>query len=198
MANYCSVEYVFEGSREILEDFRNRLKTYTSKGCSKSVDYPHWETNVAAGFEIDYEAENISCRGEIVFIGFVEYDDKTNTAVLPIDAEDAWAPNNALFDAIIQKCYHGEITYEMFAKEPGMDLYINTDVEGKYFPERYGIQVDNGSDIIEKSFSSIEEMRKFILLFLGVRIFPFTSFEDMEKALEDKFEWAHIFEYASE
>lgn len=50
----------------------------------------------------------------------------------------AWYPMTEMCDKIIAK-YYPSITYVFISEEPGCDLYVNTDIEGYDFTERFSV-----------------------------------------------------------
>ena len=196
MANWCETTYVFEGTREDIFRFQNDLKKYTSLSFARFVSRSAgsaWEGNIAYWFGFDPEA--FPCRGIIETIYEIQKGDEFDWFC--VDCSDAWGPNYELFDAIIDKCFPA-ITYEMMAEEPGGEVFINTDTEGKYFPFHYRIVIDTGdlNDFIEKRFKNFQEINEF-LSSLTATPTHLETISQVEEFLNDKFEWGHIFEYDS-
>lgn len=195
MANWCDTTYVFEGTREDIFRFQNDLKKYTSSQFANRVGTrPAWEGNIAFGFGFD--PESIPCRGIIETI--YEIQKGKDFDWFCIDCSDAWGPNYELFAEVIESWFPA-ITYEMMAEEPGGEVFINTDTEGKYFPFHYRIVIDTGgNDYIEERFKDFNEINDF-LSSLTTPTHPthLETLNQVEEFLNDKFEWGHIFEYDS-
>ena len=52
----------------------------------------------------------------------------------------AWIPYPEIWDAILNKNF-ADVHYVFFAEEPGMQLYVNTDVDHDYFEEAYKVSI---------------------------------------------------------
>ena len=198
MSNWCDVEYAFIGEKEEVKSFRNKLEKYTSdKFEGLKNDFGScWEGNIAFGFGLDYA--KIACRGEIEYISEVSPIDDNDFFVFYVSASDAWQPNYELFEQILLKFYSGTIGYEMIAEEVGCELYINTDTSGKFFPTRYRINLCKADDsIVEEAFANLEDVNRFISKEIGEEI-HFDNTEDIEKYIEDQFEWVYVYKYAEE
>ena len=197
MANWCDTTYVFEGTRKDIFRFQNSLKKYTSSQFTNRVGTrPAWEGNIAFGFGFD--PETIPCRGIIETIYEIQKGEDFDWFC--IACSDAWGPNYEIFDAIINKCFPN-VTYEMMAEEPGGEVFINTDTEGKYFPYRYRIVIYS-NDFIEKRFQNFQEINEFLSSITSDPI-KLESVDQVEEYLNNdenfnkKFEGGHIFEYDS-
>lgn len=194
MPNWCDVSYVFEGPKEDIYQFQKNLIKCTSLEALPNDFGKNWEGNVAFGFGLDYG--KFCCRGEIETIYEIQKG-KNGFDWFSVDCFDAWEPNHELIDAIIDKFYPS-ITYELMAEEPGCEVFINTDEEGKYFPYRYRIVLDRGDEeLIEKRCENIEKVNEF-LASLTSQNPHLKNLDQVEDYLNEKFEWGHIWEYASE
>lgn len=77
------------------------------------------------------------------------------------DHDDAWYPTFKMYNRIAE---HFNINYEVFAIEPGNDVYITTDVEGRFFKHRFLIYADCNSSGIADIIDSVLLIREFIRL----------------------------------
>ena len=64
---------------------------------------------------------------------------KFNGEVLTFNTETAWSPCNEMFDMVCEK--YPTLRYFYQSEEPGMCEYWTNDDEGKYFPDRYYVDV---------------------------------------------------------
>ena len=76
--------------------------------------------------------EKIYCRGTWDNLKF-------NGEVLTFNTETAWSPCNEMFDMVCEK--YPTLRYFYQSEEPGMCEYWTNDDEGKYFPDRYYVDV---------------------------------------------------------
>ena len=76
--------------------------------------------------------EKIYCRGTWDNLKF-------NGEVLTFNTETAWSPCNEMFDMVCEK--YPTLRYFYQSEEPGMCEYWTNDDKGKYFPDRYYVDV---------------------------------------------------------
>jgi hypothetical protein len=128
MPNWCATTVIFTGHekdlRQFYDDFIIAQQTIKdgSDGCIGRL---------LALKGIDYR--EIDCRGFYTYIGLE--DDH-----VILDSDDAWEPCTEAYN-IFAEMYN--LSYVLKAEEPGNMVYINTDVEGRFFPERYMFEAYN-------------------------------------------------------
>ena len=133
MPNWCTTSYVFRGNENEIRDFYNKIKSFTSKERISNGFGNFWLGNIVDGFGFDWK--EIRCKGLIDY--FPEPED-IDSDRLELSTETAWYPMTDMWDKIIEM-YYPSITYVLIAEEPGCDVYINTDIEGEYFTERFSV-----------------------------------------------------------
>ena len=129
MANCCSDSVVFysfdnnEAVKKFAEDIENYFEPRKLSEC--------WFGGFLSEKGID--VSGFSIRGTLI------YYEAEETNVL-IDVESAWHP---LLEAykVLAKLYN--LNFVVKAEEPGFEIYINTDVEGNFFAERYVAHVSD-------------------------------------------------------
>ena len=131
MPNWCTTSYVFRGNENEIKDFYIKLKSFTSKERIPNDFDNFWLGNIVDGFGFDYN--KIPCRG---FIDYFPELKETDPDRLEFSTETAWEPMTEMWDKIIKK-YYPSISYVLIAEEPGCGLYINTDLEGEDFFQRF-------------------------------------------------------------
>ncbi len=94
-----------------------------------------------------------------------------------IDTETAWEPLSEFWDCILKQ-YEG-ISYVYIAEEPGFRLYINTDVSGDIFPDRFIFYNDKGKNMY---FKDVIELIKYVNKYLGK---TFNSFEEIKDYINE-------------
>ena len=127
MANTCSTQIRFHGNEEALNNFFKRVKYAISEEANKKIEnyyQRYWLGNVTREFGIDFEAEKISVRGDVVCV-----DEDTNT----IYTETAWTPKLQMWNAIIAKHYSNDsgeplIYFDWLADEFGCDIYCTNNI----------------------------------------------------------------------
>ena len=118
MPNICITDYVFEGEeRELnaLYNTMNNLQNQEKDGLDSLIQ--------ALGKE---PSDLLDCRG-----GWIALEREGCT--LRTTIESAWTPRFELH-AILKEAYPSLCIYYK-AEEPGCEVYMKNDAEGKYFPE---------------------------------------------------------------
>ncbi|MCL2638447.1 MAG: hypothetical protein FWD48_08775 [Oscillospiraceae bacterium] len=127
MPNWCSNSIAFyqeDSGNCLLEAFYTDVSKYMD---FKDVNGSHsdWVGNYLTENKID--TNEIYCRG------FFANCELHSDHVL-ISMETAWEPLPQVWDKMAEK--YG-LSYVYIAEEPGMGIYVNTDVEGRFFTDRY-------------------------------------------------------------
>ena len=188
MANPCSSRYAFfaddKNKGELLR-FYNKLSGIINPVLkTKNSADPGWLGNVVIAHGLDLETH--SCRGTIEDLG--EYEPDSNFFTL--DSETAWTPMEKLWEAVVAQ-YKG-VSFYYIAEEAGSDIYINTDVEGTYIPDKYMLEIWGDCHIpegwyakqkkpacldIREYFSSLDNFLKYCADFTGEK---FDTFEEWQ------------------
>lgn len=122
MANICTTNYVIEGEKKELDALYETMKKLQES--EASVEY-------ATGLGLLVEAlgkdpNEVMCRG-----GWTELERKDDT--LRVTFETAWTPCYEVTNLLKTTYPSLRIFYK--AVEPGCEVYLKNDAEGKYFPE---------------------------------------------------------------
>ena len=122
MANICTTNYVVEGEKKELDALYETMKKLQESGTS--VEY-------ATGLGLLVEAlgkdpNEVMCRG-----GWTELIREGDT--LRMTFETAWTPCYEVTDLL--KTTYPSLRIYYKAVEPGCEVYLKNDAEGKYFPE---------------------------------------------------------------
>lgn len=132
MPNWCCTAYAIEGDAKELQslyDLMNKLQE------SKDPSVPNGFGTTWLGCLVDAlgeKWEDVSCRGSW---NDLEFDGR----VLTFNTETAWAPCNETLDVVCRK--YPTLNYLYRSEEPGMALYYTNDDEGRYFPDRFVVEV---------------------------------------------------------
>ena len=114
MANICITNYVIEGEQKELDALYQMMKEQQENhlGCLVKA--------------LGKNPEEVECRGE-----WIDLERQSDTLHMTI--ETAWTPCYEV-TSLMKEAYPSlRIFYK--AEEPGCDIYLKNDVEGKYFPE---------------------------------------------------------------
>jgi len=210
MPNWCINKYSFytdkEDKGELLQLYKNleavmNIPSDVSNGFGLG-----WLGEVAIKHGLDWE--KISCRGEMTNLGDYEPGDW----YFMLDADTAWSPTDELWETVIEQ--YEDVYYVYVAEEPGCEIFINTDTEGRFFNETY--LIDIGGDIpipagwfadqekpkhleIREYFASFAELNDYCSQFTGK---DFDSFEEWQDYFAEIFDnednaYASINEFAA-
>lgn len=121
MANICTTNYVIEGEKKELDALYGTMKALQENG---DVDYPEGLGRLVGA--LGKKAEEVECKG-----GWTELERQADT--LKMTFETAWTPCFEV-TALLKEVYPSIRIYYK-AEEPGCEVYMKNDAEGKYFPE---------------------------------------------------------------
>jgi hypothetical protein len=128
MANYCTTSYVVEGSKENLDNLYNTM--YKLQNMEKPLVENGFGTTWLECLitELGGNREDYYCKGEW---GGLERQGDTVRFI----TESAWQPP---FDTVglLQEKFPS-LSFYFIAEEPGCEVFLKNDKEGKYFPENY-------------------------------------------------------------
>ena len=195
MPNWCANKYVFytndENKGELLRLYNNLAAIMQESSEVKNGFEPGWLGKVAISHGIDWDT--VPCRGAIENLGDYEPDDTCFT----LETETAWVPTDELWEAVTAQ-YIG-ISYAYMAEEPGSEIYMNTDIEGRYLTEKYLIELCGDALIpegwyanrhkpksldIREYFSSFDSLAEFCVGFTGK---TFGNIEELQNYFYDIF-----------
>lgn len=133
MPNWCSTKIAINchdcgNKKEALEQLAGlqaKLQNIFENRNENSV----WESVVADYFGIPEEGRY--CRGEICNMFFEQ-------EYIIITQTDAWSPNVEFWEDILEQNYPS-LSMRYMAVEPGLQVYVNTDRDGFYFPDKYAV-----------------------------------------------------------
>ena len=114
MANICTTNYVIEGEKEELDALYQTMKEQQENnlGCLVKA--------------LGKNPEEVECRGE-----WTDLERQNDT--LRMTFETAWTPCYEVTDLL--KATYPSLRIYYKAVEPGCEVYLKNDAEGKYFPE---------------------------------------------------------------
>ena len=122
MANICITNYVIEGEKTELDALYETMKKLQDSGAS--VEYA---TGLGLLVEaLGKEPNEVMCRG-----GWTTLEREGD--ILRMTFETAWTPCYEVTDLL--KTTYPSLRIYYKAVEPGCEVYLKNDAEGKYFPE---------------------------------------------------------------
>lgn len=141
MANWARVRYHIEGRQENLQEIYNLYQTHHEEGDDTLI----WESEIIE--ELGIDCKDSSLRGYLLKC---EFSDET----LCVEAEEAWMLTD--FRHLLESNYSDMTIYYMI-EEPGCEVYITNDADGKYFPTRIVVDVYINDVEEHKEFKHKEE-----------------------------------------
>ena len=114
MANICTTNYVIEGKREELDALYQKMKELQGQDLGLLVK------------ALGKNPDEMECRGE--WTELVREDE-----TLRMIFETAWTPCYEV--TLLMKAVYPSLRIYYKAEEPGCEVYLKNDADGKYFPE---------------------------------------------------------------
>ncbi len=172
MPNWCFSSYVLEGDKKEIRTLNKTLDRLLSRKTPAIENGfgKNWLGCLVNALGGDWQ--KIYCRGT--------WENKELTEnVLRLTTETAWGPMNEVFNFIREK--FPSIKYYFASEEEGMEEYFTNDVEGKYFPDRYHIDLcDLEGNYDDEYFTTSDEMLEYINENYHLTT-PLKSLEDIDK-----------------
>lgn len=131
--------------------------------------------------------DEVYCRGEISYVNEIENN------VLTLHTITAWAPIDEYWDIVTEQL---GLKYASISEECGMGVYvIHNDLEGKYFPENYVIDVWEEHQDLTSDYFYFEKEEE-ICEFMQERIpgQDFKTFQDVRMYFDDV-DWGTAYQY---
>lgn len=155
MANWCGTTIAFYSQDKIqLEALHTAISNRTHENI--------WLGNICTYHGLS--AENYSCRSLINCIGEISQDEYSYWYFL-VDQEDAWDPHISVWESVLDM-YYRKVEFEYRSEEDGCGIFVNSDIEGYYFPERFIIDAcvkDTEDRIYTSTFDETLSLCKQIL-----------------------------------
>ena len=114
MANICATNYVIEGEKNELDALYETMKNLQGQALGQLVK------------ALGKSPDEVMCRGE-----WSDLERQDDTLRMTFDT--AWTPCYEVTDLL--KVAYPSLRIYYKAVEPGCEVYLKSDVEGKYFPE---------------------------------------------------------------
>jgi len=126
MPNICTTNYIFEGKNEELDALYQKMKELQEmeQPLVKNGLGPTWLGCLVKA--LGKNPDDVLCRG--LWIELERQDD-----ILLVTFETAWTPCYEVTQ--LMKTVFPSLQFFYKAEEPGCEVYLKNDVEGKYFPE---------------------------------------------------------------
>lgn len=190
MPNWCSTAYAIEGdAKEVksLYDLMNGLQK------QEEPSVPNGFGTAWLGILVDALGENwenVFCRGSW-------YDLEFDGRVLTFNTETAWSPCNEVFDMVCKK--YPTLSYFYRSEEPGMALYCTNDKEGRYFQDRFVVELcTSEEEYYTEYFSNLQSMYEWLEDICDMQVQSMQDVDAIVKQWQKECDdaYCHIHEYA--
>ena len=173
----ASVSYRIEGPKETLEKINDAIL----KAMSQKEHWDEWKACINLGFT-EEELDDKRLGGEI------SEEPSLSENLLEFYAEERWGLQD--FEELLRQKFP-EIKVYWVVEESGCEVYCTNDKEGKYFPERYYVELCQDDQIDCEYFKTEESMYKWLSEKTGSRIHNIETAEQFnqdyeEEALDDE------------
>lgn len=152
MANYCSNSIVFYSKD------KSRLSVFLRKmsAAFTTRDSHFYNLMVLHGYG-NREISAVIDKRDFFTSCDTKLSVKEDTYSFRLDTETAWEPHMEVFRKVLQEKYGNVIRMVYLAEECGCGIFINSDTEGKFLPERFMVDCCHNGDYFKESFHSFEE-----------------------------------------
>lgn len=182
MPNWCYSDYAFTGNVDEITNFHDKLISLTFKERIPNGFGNSWLGNIVDGFGFNYN--EIPCRGEVDYISDIGECCDENEFYITVHT--AWEYKNEMWDKIIAK-YYPSIKYMFRAEEPGSVIYVNTDIGGHIFPEKYIVYFNLPAKYSEDSVFYAANEKDIVSQFNAILGCRFKNYKQCKKRLYKRF-----------
>ena len=180
MANYCSNSIVFF-SKDKSKLSRFLRKVYAA---FDSIGSGFYNLMVLHGYKNREILSVIDKRDSFTHCD-TKLEQNKDTYSFKVEVETAWEPHMAMFYKIIREKYSNSIQLVYMAEECGSELYVNSDKEGVYFPERYVVDCCHDGEYRKEYFDTYQEAISWIKTEYGdIDINEYNSLKEVEMVVE--------------
>lgn len=179
MPNWCWNQTVFYGDKEKQKEIYNKIENEVKSG------WPHIDLFLKElGCTEEELNKEFAVRAHINGISLLK------NGELELCYESAWGAINEVIDEILEK-YQPQIEQVTLAEETGCDVFLNTDIEGKYFTEHYylDLTITGEDESREEKYNDVKyyETLEGVVEELKV-FFDFYNFNDKSLTTEQEVE----------
>ena len=159
MANYCSNNIAFYSKdRAALQDLFAKINDVLDNTNNHSI----YQLILKHGYSEEAAKKITDCRDYITYAEDKITDCPCGYSYFKIDTESAWQPNMTTFFYLLQDKYANKISLVYTSEEPGSGVFINTDVDGLFFTDRYRIDYCIEDYYETEYFDTFKEVTDYI------------------------------------
>ena len=195
MPNWCSTSYMIEGPHETLKKINDAILHHEVEEGSS----PEWEGNILKALDIKWKRydPDFPHQRHSYMRGFINEPPSLGENTLEFDAEEAWGVTD--FGEVLEENFP-DIKVYFIAEEPGMEIYITNDAEGKFFLTRYYVDTCIKNDYQSEYFETKEEAYKWLSDITQGKITNEEQVDDFNSDVEniDDFIYVHEFKIVND
>lgn len=149
MANYCyNIIAFYCNDVDVLEEFRKQMDTkYDSVR----------DFVINCGYSEDEAISFTDDRDTFEEVPYRVYKDEISYYFI-VYTESAWNPHVEVFKKVIEEKYDNQIGFVHCSAEPGCEIYINTDTEGRFFSDRYHLDFCINGEYVMEYYSTFKDV----------------------------------------
>lgn len=196
MPNWCYTQIAFFSlDKNELLNFQNDILIALESLPIKDSEAKNWQGRVSRYFNSSACGE----RGFIIHTSDISttYHNGLEQYYFYLDQEDAWGPHTNMWYELIHEL-DKNIDFVYRAEECGNEVYINSDINGSFFPERYCVDNDRESEYFEDEKSLLSYLTKLDDTFIGCESIRQSQYIAEKLVENNTFEWLIIAEYSYE
>ncbi len=193
MPNWCSTVIAFWSNEDCaLDAFRENIIRALEILPIVDNESENWQGRVSRYFDTSAKGE----RGFIQDISPIEkiWSDGHIKHYFTVSQEDAWGPHISMWSGIINES-ELNISIDYTAEEPGCGIYVNTDTEGIFFPDRYLCDCSIGCEYFSAEGDMIERLKEIDGAFKDCESIRQAQYIAEKLVDEKKFDWFVIEEF---
>ena len=195
MANYCSNCIAFYGNDyDKLENFRMLM----AGKCKYIHDFV-----MKCGYTEVEAMEFTDGRDTFVEVpDDVAKDDISYYFI--IQTETAWNTHVEVFSKIIQERFDNQISMVHCSEEPGCEIYINTDTEGRFFSDQYHLDFCINGEYVMEYYSTFKEVVEVLKeKIAGMKFSNYDSVDEINDRVQNWLidkpdDYFNLYEYSEE
>lgn len=188
MANYCTTSYVVEGGKKDLDSLFETMDRL-GKMEKPLVDNgfgPNWLGCLLT--DLGEASDDYQCGG-------AWYNLSHQGNILRFETETAYSPSYDVIDFLQDR--FPSLRFYFRAEEPGCELFVKNDRDGKYFPEHYYLNLLSPDCEVDefKAFNTLEDIYQFISEKAGIPIQTEDDFDRLQSEWEEQGGACYKWEY---
>lgn len=188
MANWATTSYRIEGSKSdlvrvygVIDSFMTDRQKPVTETASRD-----WEGNIVKALgATEEQMKNNYLRGFIQ-----EYE--MQEGVIRIEAEEAWGATD--FRHVLAKLMP-ELTIYFIVEEPGCEVYVTNDADGKYFPDQFYLDACINGNYESDYFATGEKALAYAAKLIGKENVSKAKLESWNEYHEEDEEFVYIHEF---